>query len=172
MRVRGVLVTGTIFGPKIGRRSTKPSCNRSNLEPVETQSIRLTLIISARGLVHAQYLSPRYFCRPDLDQLVSGLQGKPISQAKELVYQGFLIRKSADGLVNLTDMWRASRATPNKQPYEWLRLESVQELIAICGQIPGSARCLTTIGGRTGSTWVIPNLAVAYAKYLSPRFHA
>ncbi len=78
----------------MGQLSTKPSCNRSNLEPIGTQSIRLTLIIP-RGLVHVQYLSPKHLCRPDLDLLISRLQGKPISQAKELVYQGFLIRKNA-----------------------------------------------------------------------------
>ncbi len=60
----------------------------------------------------------------------------------------------------------------HKPPSKWWRLDSTQELVGIYGigglQEPTKH---TFIGGTTG-TWVIPNLAVAYAKYLSPRFHA
>ncbi len=69
-------------------------------------------------------------------------------------------------------MWRASGASPTKQPAMWWRLESTQELVGIYGSNLRQAQVWTTLSGNTGGTWVIPNLAVAYAKYLSPRFHA
>lgn len=124
------------------------------------------------ALAYVQYLSPKYQCRPDLDVLVAKLQGKPVSKAKELVYQGFVIRKNTDGMVNLTDMWRAVGSPEHKKPYDWMRLDATQELAAICGTNTGVDRNRHTLAGGGGGTWVIPNLAIAYAKYLSPHFHA
>jgi hypothetical protein len=83
-----------------------------------------------------------------------------------------LIRKNTDGMVNLTDMWRAAGASPNKQPWLWWRQDSTQELVGIHGTNLRQAQVWTTLSGGGGGTWGIANLAIAYAKYLSPQFHA
>ena len=58
-----------------------------------------TLGASAATLRQSIFAGPIWIC------WFSKLPGAPISQAKELVYEGFLIRKNTDGMVNLTDMW-------------------------------------------------------------------
>jgi hypothetical protein len=92
-------------------------------------------------------------------------------QPTELVYQSFTIRKDAKGLVNLTDMWKAAGSPPHKYPALWLRTQLAIELVEALTSIMRGAHIIETHRGRWGGTWVIPNLAIAYAKHLSPHFH-
>lgn len=74
-------------------------------------------------------------------------------------------------LYNLTAMHKASSASADKAPYEWLRLpNTVEFLVELERQNTGQSRVIAE-RGRTGGTWAHWQVAVAYAKYLSPAFH-
>ena len=60
----------------------------------------------------------------------------------------------------------------NRDPSQWLRTQFAIELVELITSITCGAHIIETHRGRWGGTWVIPNLAIAYAKYLSPHFHA
>ncbi len=70
-------------------------------------------------------------------------------------------------------MWRASGADDSKRPVEWTRYEGAQfiEFIAENEKV-GVAHLLTAELGRNGSTSAHWQIGLAYAKYLSPAFHA
>lgn len=95
-----------------------------------------------------------------------------------LVYNGKEIRSDGDYL-NLTDMWRAAGADPSRRPAKWLETEQAKQFVEfvenskgvrsedILRNEPGNPR--KGDGGATLAYWQI---GMAYAKYLSPAFHA
>lgn len=90
-----------------------------------------------------------------------------------LVYEGEPIRRR-DEKLSLTDMWRAAGADPTKQPARWARMPPTQEFaahLAANGTIPPISG-FETQRGNGGGTWAHWQLGLAYAKYLSPAFHA
>lgn len=90
-----------------------------------------------------------------------------------LVYNGETIRRR-DEMLCLTDMWRASGSDPTKQPARWARMPPTQEFashLAANGTIPPNIG-VEAERGRSGGTWAHWQLGLAYAKYLSPAFHA
>lgn len=89
-----------------------------------------------------------------------------------LSYRGEMIRRDTDGMVNLTDMWRAAGSPEKSVPGLWARLDATRDLIDVLAVNMRPAHILRATKGCTGSTWACPNLAVAYAKYLSPEFYA
>jgi hypothetical protein len=93
-----------------------------------------------------------------------------------LIYNGIAIR-DRDGKLNLTDMWKASGADPSRQPAEWLRSKDSKrfaDFLADTLNLGNSQDALieTDRGGREPGTWAHWQLGLAYAKYLSPAFHA
>lgn len=89
-----------------------------------------------------------------------------------LAYQGEPIRRRDEKLC-LTDMWRANGADPSKRPSDWTRKDGAQfvdftaeNLNMPLGHIIEAER------GRDGGTWAHWQIGFAYAKYLSPAFHA
>ncbi len=82
------------------------------------------------------------------------------------------IRRDKRGMVNLTDMWRTAGSPPNKEPRQWAHLQSTRDLAEFLAQNVGKSHVLRSSPGRDGGTWACRNLAVWYAKYLSPEFHA
>lgn len=90
-----------------------------------------------------------------------------------LVYNDFLIAERDDFLC-LTDMWRAAGSDPSKRPVDWLRQDATREFIGfIADELKVSQDHLfKTEQGRNGSTWAHWQPSMAYAKYLSPEFHA
>lgn len=95
-----------------------------------------------------------------------------------LYFKSQAIREDGEFLC-LTDMWRAAKGSESKRPAEWLRHEATQEFSAYVADSKGVgvAHILRREHGnpRTGeggSTWAHWQLAMAYAKYLSPEFHA
>lgn len=77
----------------------------------------------------------------------------------------------------LTDMWRAAGSDESKRPVEWLRSASAQEFIEFIAEnlkVGNSHVELLRVnrGGTEPGTWAHWQLALAYAKYLSPAFHA
>lgn len=76
--------------------------------------------------------------------------------------------------VSLTDMWKASGSKIEKRVNHWLENKGTQEFIeTVCKKlnIPNSV-CLKIQRGRyNGGTYAHWQIALAYAKYLSPEIH-
>ena len=107
-----------------------------------------------------------------------------------LAYAGTVIRKRGP-MLNLTDMWRAAESPATRRPAQWLALDETAQFRAylhtrLCDEAdPGlgpnvvlddisatAADGLTlATRGAGGGTWAHWQLAIAYARYLSPAFH-
>lgn len=113
----------------------------------------------------------------------------PTSGAGALIYGGHIIRQRG-AMLNLTDMWRAARAPEHQRPSQWLALDTTGRFRAYAGAqatgtdpgLPENAGqdgilvqdddgLVATLRGRLGSTWAHWQLALSYARYLSPQFH-
>ncbi len=98
-------------------------------------------------------------------------------------FQGTPIRRT-DERVNLTDMWRAAGSDPAKRPHEWLNLPGTAQFLEYLGEnlkaeksgfekpAENGGLFWTERGGRDPGTWAHWQVGMAYAKYLSPEFHA
>lgn len=78
-----------------------------------------------------------------------------------------------DEMISLTDMWRAAGSDPNKPPTQWHRHQMGQKFISF---VAANLKCveshvISIRRGRNGGTWGHWQVAMAYAKYLSPEFH-
>ncbi len=106
-----------------------------------------------------------------------------------LRYQGTLIRLRG-AMLNLTDMWQAAGRPEHRRPSDWLLLEQTQRFRAYAGthwteaDDPVAANAgpagicnidtdgfVATVRGNQGGTWAHWQLALSYARYLSPPFH-
>jgi len=97
---------------------------------------------------------------------------KPENRDKGLTFGGVTIREDKDcGMISLTDLWKAAGKPKNQQPAQWLRLPGTERLTeALKKQIVGLSLNLIKSRGRLG-TFAHWQLALAYAKYLSPELH-
>lgn len=78
--------------------------------------------------------------------------------------------------VSLTDLWRAAGANPNKKPVEWLSHDGTKEFVSCVAATTKVAQdhfeaIRTVRGGNNPGTWGHWQVALAYARYLSPKFH-
>lgn len=92
---------------------------------------------------------------------------------KELgAYEGHAI-KINDGMINLTNMWKACGEQANKEPWSWERHDNVVEFIDVLKSKENLSheQVWKTKAGRYGGTFAHPVIGLAYAKYLSPDFH-
>jgi hypothetical protein len=106
-----------------------------------------------------------------------------------LRYQGTPIRLRG-AMLNLTDMWQAAGRPEHRRPTNWLILEETrrfrtharthwterEEPVADNAILDGIIRIdrdgfVATLRGRRGGTWAHWQLALSYARYLSPPFH-
>jgi KilA-N domain len=96
-----------------------------------------------------------------------------------LHYNGVAIRNQLQ-LVSLTDMWSAAGGDHSKRPVEWLRGEQAKRFISFMaedlgmGEVGKSHFGLVRVfrgGADGGGTFAHWQIAMAYAKYLSPEFH-
>ncbi|MGK7871647.1 KilA-N domain-containing protein [Falsiroseomonas sp. E2-1-a20] len=106
-----------------------------------------------------------------------------------LSYQGSRIRLRG-AMLNLTDMWQAADRPPNRRPSDWLALEETGRFRTHAGTHASDATDLfapnaglagichldsdglvATVRGNQGGTWAHWQLALTYARYLSPPFH-
>ena len=108
-------------------------------------------------------------------------EGNPGSK---LVFNGVTIH-DRDEMLSLTDMWRAQGGDKSRQPSEWLDsadgkrfCETAVEFLNPLKNIkPGDSGfeenqlVITKRGGKAPGTWAHWQIALAYAKYLSPEFH-
>lgn len=115
-----------------------------------------------------------------------------MSLTKDQIFYGDVhVRNDAQGFINLTDMWIAAGTPEGKQnPYEWSRAPRAKksgssgktsitggpgfEFIEFIAKElnTGADRIYKTTRGKFGGTWAHWQIALAYAKYLSPEFHA
>ncbi|MBE9562651.1 MAG: KilA-N domain-containing protein, partial [Proteobacteria bacterium] len=87
----------------------------------------------------------------------------------ELVYKDKSIRQDGD-FICLTDLWAASgKPSGKRDPSHW-KLESGQDFIDSVAKNLNirSATIYKTTRGRYGASWGHWQIALAYAKYLSP----
>lgn len=90
-----------------------------------------------------------------------------------LSYNGEIIR-DRDEMLSLTDMWKAAGSTDNKTPAQWSRTPKAAIFIeAVALNVGKSHNALfrKVRGGSSPGTWAHWQIALAYAKYLSPEFH-
>jgi hypothetical protein len=127
-------------------------------------------------------------------------RSRPLSKAETLLeitmtpisilsYQGRPIRLRGT-MLNLTDMWRAAGYPEYRRPIHWLALEETTRFRTHAHthwtDPDGEGRqniiqddiirldpdgFVATTRGRLGGTWAHWQLALAYARYLSPEFH-
>lgn len=89
---------------------------------------------------------------------------------KSFVYSGVTIRDKGE-MLSLTDMWKAAGADPMHAPAQWQRLASAEEFIAHVEIIVGKSHNNLIETKKRAGTWAHWQIAMAYAKYLSPEFH-
>lgn len=96
-----------------------------------------------------------------------------ISKTGPLVYNCVNIAAKAE-MLSLTDMWKAAGSAANKDPAQWLRsatAEAFVEAVSVNMGISHNDIVKTQRGGKTPGTFSHWQVALAYAKYLSPEFH-
>jgi hypothetical protein len=87
-----------------------------------------------------------------------------------LVYNGEVIRDKGE-MLSLTDMWKASGSDDGKRPAEWLRLDATRAFVEVVEASNMGVAHISTRRGNNGGTHAHWQIALAYAKYLSPEFH-
>lgn len=111
--------------------------------------------------------------------------------AQNFTYEGTAIRQRGL-MLNLTDMWRAAGSPAYRRPALWLDMEETKrfrtyarwrwseigafgaDVNVTLGDIkrPEPDGLVVTTRGKRGETWAHWQLALSYARYLSPAFHA
>lgn len=91
-----------------------------------------------------------------------------------LTYNGAAIR-DRNQMLSLTDMWRAAGSPQSREPFQWIRSAEAGrfvEFILSNLRISQDEGIQQVRGGTDPGTWAHWQIAMAYAKYLSPEFHA
>ncbi|OOF38977.1 hypothetical protein BKK50_11135 [Rodentibacter rarus] len=76
-----------------------------------------------------------------------------------------------DNLYNLKDLHRVSGNEAKHEPYRFVRLDTTQELIEEIQKEDPTAQPLKTLRGTHGGTYACEELVLAYAMWISPKFH-
>lgn len=98
------------------------------------------------------------------------MDNKPV---KVNEFNGTTIRVDDNGMWNMTDLWKANGSNSNKDLRHWQRNSGSSEFIDTVMKdldVPKSV-VLRVVKGRNSSTWGHPQIALAYAKYLSHDLH-
>jgi hypothetical protein len=108
--------------------------------------------------------------------LTSRKVGSSSADLPSLTVSGHAIRTNPQNsdLISLTDLHRAAGGADNQRPYEWLRLPHTMAFMATVAEKlnTGPSHILETKRGRgVGGTYAHWQIALAYAKYLSPELH-
>lgn len=90
-----------------------------------------------------------------------------IQNSTPLVYNGNAITVKSE-MLSLTDMWKAHGSDLARQPSNWLTSADAKNFIEVLN--PGNSGIITK-RGKHGGTYAHWQIAMAYAKYLSPEFH-
>ena len=83
------------------------------------------------------------------------------------------LRRNDDGLVSLTDIFKASgECDANKEPAQWARYSGSQFIEFVSENLNmGKSHIYKTTRGKGGGTYAHWQIALAYAKYLSHDLH-
>ncbi|OOF68514.1 bacteriocin [Rodentibacter pneumotropicus] len=76
-----------------------------------------------------------------------------------------------DNLYNLKDLHRVSGNEAKHEPYRFVRLDTTQELISEIQKEDPAVQPLKTLRGTHGGTYACEELVLAYAAWISPKFH-
>jgi hypothetical protein len=88
-----------------------------------------------------------------------------------LVYEGTRI-SAKNEMLSLTDMWRSAGGDDARRPANWARKEGAPFVDAVALSLNVPVRhIMKAERGKGGSTFAHWQIALAYAKYLSPEFH-
>ncbi|RFD18700.1 KilA-N domain-containing protein [Komagataeibacter melaceti] len=79
-----------------------------------------------------------------------------------------------DEMLCLTDMWKAAGKPASSSPAEWQRSADAEKFIEFISETQnmGISHVIKSNPGKGGGTWAYWQIAFAYAKKLSPEFHA
>ena len=80
------------------------------------------------------------------------------------------VRINEQGMVSLTDMWKASGKENKKQPALFLANDGTSEFIRVLDGKLGNPSLRKNRGGRTSGTWGQKLLAYKYASWIDPEF--
>lgn len=90
----------------------------------------------------------------------------------DLTIAGTGIRRDAEGRYSLNDLHRAAGGEGRHQPSNWLRLDTTAGLVEeISNSSDLRSSPVGSEAGRYGGTYVVRQLVVAYAAWISPKFH-
>jgi len=92
----------------------------------------------------------------------------------QIFYGDVQVRNDAHGFISLNDMWMAAGCPEGKRdPRRWKDEAGYEFTEHIAKSLNVRlADIYKTTRGRFGGTWAHWQIALAYAKYLSPEFHA
>ncbi|MFU2111984.1 P22AR C-terminal domain-containing protein [Glaesserella parasuis] len=76
-----------------------------------------------------------------------------------------------DNLYNLNDLHRVSGNENKHAPFRFARLDTTQELVSEIQKEDPTTQPLKTLRGTQGGTYACEELALAYAMWISPKFH-
>jgi len=96
-----------------------------------------------------------------------------LNNVPALAFNGVTITDRGE-MLSLTDMWKASGSDPAKAPAQWQRLPQAIEFVEHVSLIVGKSHnevFQIVRGGNSSGTWAHWQIGLAYAKYLSPKFH-
>lgn len=97
-----------------------------------------------------------------------------ISKSVAFSYDGTDILFDENRLVSLTDMWRAAGSPEEKKPNDWASTPQGKGFIANLRASLNAGKSgiwKSTRGKHSGGTWAHWQIGLAYAKYLSHKFH-
>jgi len=88
-------------------------------------------------------------------------------------YNGIQIAFEGKEKISLTDLWKAAGSERTSAPNFWIEQEENQRFIGtIAKSLNATLDCIIkTKRGKGGGTWSHWQIALAYAKYLSPELH-
>lgn len=91
-----------------------------------------------------------------------------------LTYNNTPIKERGE-MLSLTDMWRAADGTTSQRPSKWLEIDGTKQFVDYMkSTVPHrDSQLIQSLNeGGTWNTWAHWQIGMAYAKYLSPDFHA
>lgn len=79
--------------------------------------------------------------------------------------------RTYENLYSLTDLHIVSGSEKRHQPSNFIRLDTTQELVSEIQKEDPTTQPLKTLRGTQGGTYACEELALAYAMWISPKFH-
>lgn len=88
-----------------------------------------------------------------------------------LVVLGIKVRQNAEGLYSLNDVHRAAGKIERQSPRLWAANQQAKDLVAEVQMENVGIPTFSAKAGRGGGTWACDDLLIAYAAWISAKFH-